>query len=609
MNSFNKIFLFAISLLLFSSDYFIVCSQTINPSESSVSEHPAKLKLPGYVISPYFSEQICSFNFDPDIRILINAPASDKFKSDQPTKLVLFALPNGNTIEQTIGKTLNEGDDWHFGIQHIGAQTRFLRELMPENNLVVIYLETSQKSWPLWKSKYKNYNGIIDSLVTYLTELFSDYNPDLILTGHSGGGSFTFDYLDGVTHIPNNIERISFLDSNYGYEDKYGPLIVDWLNESSEHYLSVLAYNDSIALYNDKPVVSAKGGTWFRSKMIQEFLDDYFEFTTIENSEFIIYSALDSRIKIILKKNPERLILHTVQVELNGFIQSMLSGTGLEGKQYNYYGERVYSQFIQDEISLTNILMIPPRSKEALTGSQIMEKIFNLPFQEREQEIFKEISNGNIPEFLRTLTKITSTFADSVGINHVLSYEAMSDYLAIGADEDFCRIPMGPKTAQKIADLYGAVLPTRKLVDDIYKHSFVKLEPVTYKPIGDENTFVSKFAEHNQAIQNQFIAAGGILGQLTGGIKKDLVLSNLIADSTRKNNVVIYGWHKKDGFPIQPLTNIHKVTYVDYSHGVRLISEIILIDGKSYDIKSVLQDPKLYKILSDENESMITISY
>ena len=29
---------------------------------------------------------------------------------------------------------------------------------------------------------------------------------------------------------------------------------------------------------------------------------------------------------------------------------------------------------------------------------------------------------------------------------------------------DFLRIPMLPQTAQKIADLYGAILPTRKFL-------------------------------------------------------------------------------------------------------------------------------------------------
>ncbi|MBP9582812.1 MAG: hypothetical protein KBE38_11690, partial [Ignavibacterium sp.] len=139
--------------------------------------------------------------------------------------------------------------------------------------------------------------------------------------------------------------------------------------------------------------------------------------------------------------------------------------------------------------------------------------------------------------------------------------------------------------------------------------SIIKLEPVTYKPVGDENTFVSKFIVHNQAIPNQFITAKGILGQLTGGIKKDIVLSNLIADSSRQNNVVIYGWHKKNGSPIQPLTNIHKNYYVDYSHGVRLLSGEMIIDGKTFDIRTILQDPILYKLISDENEPMILTNY
>ena len=605
---FSKYFL-SLCLIIHISISLLVFPQIHEKSISGSSEFRKGLQLPGFVTSPYFNEQVSSFHFNPEVKVFINVSSTDEFDKNKPTKLVLFALPNGNTIEQTIGKQLLEGDDWHFDIQHIGAQTRFLRQHLPNYNLIIVYLETSQKSWPLWKSKYQNYAAIIDSLVSYLTDLFSDYRPSIVLTGHSGGGSFTFGYLDGVKEIPKNIERISFLDSNYGYDNKYGPLIVNWLNESSEHYLSVIAYNDSIALYNDKPIVSAKGSTWFRSKMLKEFLDDYFDFTTEENDAFIIYTALDSRIKIILKKNPERLILHTVQVELNGFIQAMVSGTKQEGVGYKYYGERAYPQFIQDEKTLPKILMIPPRLKSSLTGSEFMNKIMNMSFEQREQEIYNEISTGNIPEFLRTLTKITNTFKDVDGIEHVCTYEVMPDYLAIGSDEDFCRVPMGPKTAQKIVDLFGAVLPTRKLVDDIYNHCIIKFEPVPYKPVGDENTYVSKFIEHNLAIQNQFIDAGGNIGQLTGGIKKDIVLSNKIVDSLRQNNVVIYGWHKKDGSPIQPLTNIHKNYYVDYSHGVRLLNEVMIIDGKTVDIKSILQNPLLYKLLSDENEPMILTNY
>gem|GEM_PF-64659 len=565
--------------------------------------------LSGFVISPYFNEQICTFNYDPEIRVFISAPPPELFDSNKPTKIALFALPNGNTIEQTIGKLLNPGDDWHYDIQHIGAQTRFLRNQSDENNLVTVYLETTQKSWPAWKAKYPSNPAIINTLVNYLTNIFSDYNPFIVLTGHSGGGSFTFGFLDSQTEVPNSIERISFLDSNYGYDDSYGPKLLNWLNASSSHYLSVIAYNDSVALYNGQPVVSPTGGTWYRSRMMKNYLDDYFQFTVEENDVFIKYTALNGRIKFLLKQNPDRVILHTVQVELNGFIQGMVSGTDNENVGYEYYGPRAYTQFIQDAAVLPKIMMIPPRPSDALTGSQFMQQVMDLTFEQREVQIYNQISIGNIPEFMRTLTKITSEFQDNAGTSHICSYEVMPDYLAIGSDEDFCRIPMGPITAQRLADLFGSVMPTSKLVDDIYTNAIIKLEPVTYAPVGNENSLVPKFIEHNQSIENQRVAAGGVLGQLVGGIKKDVVLSNKIVDPARPNHVVIYGWHQLNGIPIQPLSNVHIDSYVDYSHGIRFLNGEILIDGMVKDIKTILKDPLLYKMLSNEVGPMTQPSY
>jgi hypothetical protein len=49
-----------------------------------------------------------------------------------------------------------------------------------------------------------------------------------------------------------------------------------------------------------------------------------------------------------MKENPEHKIFHTVQVEKNGFIHAILSGTPDENKDYEYFGERVYSPWIQE---------------------------------------------------------------------------------------------------------------------------------------------------------------------------------------------------------------------------------------------------------------------
>ena len=111
-----------------------------------------------------------------------------------------------------------------------------------------------------------------------------------------------------------------------------------------------MAYNDSIALYNGERVVSDTGGTWYRSKLMIEFLSKYISLSKEIDNEFITYTGLNGRVKFFLKKNPERIILHTVQVELNGFIEAMVSGTNLESNGYDYFGERAYSQYIQTEI-------------------------------------------------------------------------------------------------------------------------------------------------------------------------------------------------------------------------------------------------------------------
>ena len=588
--------------------YILFLSQGLTEA-ARVKNFNEPVNLPGFNVSPYYDEQVITFYFSPEVRIQINAPAPNYFNPNLPVGLALFALPNGNTIEQTVGKILETGDDWHYDIQHIGAQTRFLRQTVTEYNLVTVYLEAAQKSWPTWSSKYPNHAELIKKIVEYLKSLFSNYNPFVVLTGHSGGGRFTFSFMDGFNEIPDYVKRISFLDSDYGYETVYGDKIVQWLNASEDNYLSVIAYNDSVALYNGNPIVSPTGGTWYRSKLMKSYLSNYFTFTDEEDSSFIRYTALNGRIKFILKKNPLRQILHTVQVERNGFIQGMVSGTQHENEGYDYYGARAYSQWIQIDVNYPQPLTIPPRASNAKSGSEFMQYVRNMTFADRETEIYNEVSTGNIPNYLRKLKTVETNFNDANGVSHSVKYEVMPDYLAIGSDSDFCRIPTGPITAQRLADLFGAVMPTRKLVDNIYTNCEIKLEPVTYTPVGNQNELVSKFIEHNSAIQQQFINAGGILGQLTGGIKKDVVLSNKIIDPTRPNHVVIYGWHQLNGQPIQPLTNIHINTYTDYSHGIRFLNSEITLDGVIKNIQDILTDPAMYKILSDEDGVMVQPTY
>lgn len=557
--------------------------------------------LPGFKPSGLFNEQQKVIeNPVNGTRILINAPL-EGFGQDDRVLLIFYALPNGNTIEQTFGKKLREGDDWHFDIQHIGAQTRFLRRVVTDRTIVVAYLENSRRSWPAWSANTPGSAVEINRMADEITDLFAPWNPELAINGHSGGGRFIFSYLDAVERIPDRVVRIAFLDSNYGWEnDTFGPKVAGWLGSGKNRFLCTLAYNDSVVIYNGKPLVSPTGGTWYRSGVMRDYTAQSFRLKKRVRDSLIWFCSGDRRIEFIFKPNPEGKIFHTQQVEFNGFIHSMLSGTRYEQKGYRYFGPRVYGEFITDTVIIpVRRLNIPPRDPAAETGSEFMKRISDLAREEREEEIYRAAASGNIPGFLRETVTIRGTFSDLNGVPHNLEYEVMPDYLAIGSDADFCRIPMTPGTAQRLADLFGASLLTAKLSDHIWENAEVKLVPFNYVPVGNANELVTKFAEHNAQIERQLAEAGGRYGQLVAGIKKDVIISSRIAE--RPDRVVIYGWHKTDGKPIQPVYSGHIWWYVDYSHGIRFMNAQVLVDGRPVTLSDLLRDPVLFRVVTGED--------
>lgn len=236
-----------------------------------------------------------------------------------------------------------------------------------------------------------------------------------------------------------------------------------------------------------------------------------------------------------------------------------------------------------------------------------MQRIDSLPLSDREEAIYQALTTGNIPDFLRTLVTIRDTCSDANGVLHQVQYQVMPDYLSIGSADDFCRIPMNPHTAQRTASQFGASLITAKISDQIYRHAPQQLEPFYYAPVGRENESVAKFILHNNQIETQKAAAGGTNGILLAGIKKDVILSNRMDGHPDK--VVIYGWHKSGGIPIQPVYSGHADWYVDYSHGIRLMNKMVLVDGSPFMVSELLQDSILFKLLSDEDHPMIHSGY
>jgi hypothetical protein len=85
------------------------------------------------------------------------------------------------------------------------------------------------------------------------------------------------------------------------------------------------------------------------------------------------------------------------------------------------------------------------------------------------------------------------------------------------------------------------------------------------------------------------------------GHKKDVVLSNGLKNEKYEKNIAIYGWVKRDGSVIQGLNFIsHSETYVDYSHGFRLVSNKCFLNDSETTLQAIWSHPVLSLLLHDE---------
>lgn len=236
---------------------------------------------------------------------------------------------------------------------------------------------------------------------------------------------------------------------------------------------------------------------------------------------------------------------------------------------------------------------VPHRARNAVGGAAFMASLAPLARDEREAAILRELMAGNIPSFLRRLRTVSATAVGADGTSRSVEYEVMPDYLAIGSDDDFARMPMTPYTAQAFGDAFGFVLPTRRMANDIWAAATVRVEP---RPLVKDRDAPATFLEHHRIIETQL--AGSARGALVAGIKKDVVVTNRLRE--RPNRVAIFGWHYLSGQPIQPLYTGHVDWYVDYSHGIRPVRRLMRVDGRPLAFDAILADSNLAPLLSDE---------
>ncbi|MDQ5987750.1 MAG: hypothetical protein CSYNP_03496 [Syntrophus sp. SKADARSKE-3] len=250
-----------------------------------------------------------------------------------------------------------------------------------------------------------------------------------------------------------------------------------------------------------------------------------------------------------------------------------------------------------DNLQTLLVGRIPIRLPRSMTGTEFAQTILTAGKRQREESILKQLLEGNLPDRLRILKPVKISYSAENGKGADLTIFVMPDYLSVGSDRDYILVPMGLHTALAVADTFGFILPTKKIVDIIFRNADCRMKPAPL-PAGPLMRSTAYYQIHNRMIRDQSHELSCSKNDLVSGHKKDVVLTNRL--NNRQGKIAIYGWHRPSGIPIQSLSTVHGAEYADYSHGIRLVSETVLHDGKLKSIYDILEHPGLANILSDE---------
>jgi hypothetical protein len=255
--------------------------------------------------------------------------------------------------------------------------------------------------------------------------------------------------------------------------------------------------------------------------------------------------------------------------------------------------ERGCSDEVVVDINVLNVSV--PETK--LDGQEYAKLLGIKNVNEREKRFEELFLLGHVPDALRELVRVDCLTPDK---RQTVSVFVTRDYLtlATATDSIALRTPLWPLTAQRIADAYGCVLPTTKLVTNIWKAAH-KLPPQPWGPPYDASMMsTSRIVAHSVRVDDTLTRLGVSKSAFIAGHKKDIVLTNQLA--ARPKQVAIFGWHQANEKPIQPLYLGHGNDYSDYAHGTRLVSKRCLVDNVETNIFDVFASPTLAPALSSE---------
>ena len=278
----------------------------------------------------------------------------------------------------------------------------------------------------------------------------------------------------------------------------------------------------------------------------------------------------------------------------------------------------------------------PPRKDDAPGGKAFLAGLQDhhgaFTPEDREVAFLEQFKNGNVPDFCRKFCSIQLHDAKN---KHTATLEVMSDYLAIGSNEDFVRVPLSGLTMQKVADLWGCRIPTQPVADACYHQADKKVagHNVDFQgPPGPGGSpkYGGMWQASNWAVQLMDDITQGRLvcdsktprppltqgrcdmnfglnhhGQCTVPVPHPLTLHAghrkevIIHPDDLSVHLAFYGFFTAQGKALQGAGECrHGPAFADCSHGNRMVAPTILVDGKTMDYQAVLADKELCGVIT-----------
>lgn len=253
------------------------------------------------------------------------------------------------------------------------------------------------------------------------------------------------------------------------------------------------------------------------------------------------------------------------------------------------------------------------------TGTQIGQSIIGKAGAEREALIWAAVLAKEYPSYTGVWRELLIRDVDAKGVPHTLLIRPAARPFELGTDSDPIFMPMCPQTAQRVANVFNAILPSQKLVDILWDNTEVRLPigpPPGFKIPGPDMEASQSWVAHNAVIQKML--SNYRFGLMSGGYK-DVVVGPALDGS----HVAIYSTPFSGTGPLrsystayvdnpwvpgtkfhppthQPYSTLHESKYSDYSHGIRLISRNAELDGRNIDLAAIFLDPTLSVMVSDQ---------